>query len=154
MPIVIAVTNVVSKPTAMPEMMFVAGPVLDASAISRTGPERAGGVVLRDVDERDARREAHEPGDEEVAPRSGCRPAPVCVPVDIITLVVMARPTTDRSVVTQYPRLRMFIGFSSSRPRMKNATAMIVARSPKARTTSGKKIQAAGFGQPACRAMA
>ena len=37
MPIVIAVTKVVSKPTAMPEMMFVAGPVLDASAISRTG---------------------------------------------------------------------------------------------------------------------
>ena len=28
MPIVIAVTTVVSKPTAMPEMMFVAGPVL------------------------------------------------------------------------------------------------------------------------------
>ena len=28
---------VVSKPTAVPEMMFVAGPVLDASAISRTG---------------------------------------------------------------------------------------------------------------------
>ncbi len=37
MPIVIAVTNVVSKPTATPEMMFVAGPVFDASAISRTG---------------------------------------------------------------------------------------------------------------------
>ncbi len=36
-PIVMAVTNVVSKPTAVPEMMFVAGPVLDASAISRTG---------------------------------------------------------------------------------------------------------------------
>jgi len=31
-PIVMAVTNVVSKPTATPEMMFVAGPVLDASA--------------------------------------------------------------------------------------------------------------------------
>ena len=29
--------QVVSKPTAMPEMMFVAGPVLDASAISLTG---------------------------------------------------------------------------------------------------------------------
>ncbi len=37
MPIVMAVTNVVSKPTAVPEMMLVAGPVLDASAISRTG---------------------------------------------------------------------------------------------------------------------
>ena len=37
MPIVIAVTKVVSKPTAVPEMMLVAGPVLDASAISRTG---------------------------------------------------------------------------------------------------------------------
>jgi hypothetical protein len=37
MPIVIAVTKVVSKPTATPEMMFVAGPVRDASAISRTG---------------------------------------------------------------------------------------------------------------------
>ena len=37
MPIVMAVTKVVSKPTAVPEMMFVAGPVLEASAISRTG---------------------------------------------------------------------------------------------------------------------
>ena len=37
MPIVIAVTKVVSKPTAMPVMMFVAGPVLEASAISLTG---------------------------------------------------------------------------------------------------------------------
>ena len=35
--IVTAVTSVVSKPTAVPLMMFVAGPVLDASAISRTG---------------------------------------------------------------------------------------------------------------------
>jgi len=32
-----AVRKVVSKPTAVPEMMFVAGPVLLASAISRTG---------------------------------------------------------------------------------------------------------------------
>ena len=37
MQIVIAVTAVVSKPMAVPAMMFVAGPVLDASAISRTG---------------------------------------------------------------------------------------------------------------------
>ena len=37
MPIEMAVTAVVSKPTAVPLMMFVAGPVLDASAISRTG---------------------------------------------------------------------------------------------------------------------
>ena len=37
MPIVMAVTKVVSKPTAVPLMMFVAGPVFDASAISRTG---------------------------------------------------------------------------------------------------------------------
>ena len=37
MPIVIAVTAVVSKPTAVPAMMLVAGPVLDASAISWTG---------------------------------------------------------------------------------------------------------------------
>ena len=37
MPIVIAVTNVVSYPTAVPLMMLVAGPVLLASAISRTG---------------------------------------------------------------------------------------------------------------------
>ena len=35
--IVIAVRAVVSNPTAVPAMMFVAGPVLDASAISRTG---------------------------------------------------------------------------------------------------------------------
>jgi hypothetical protein len=37
MPIAMAVTAVVSKPTAVPLMMFVAGPVRDASAISRTG---------------------------------------------------------------------------------------------------------------------
>ena len=37
MPIAMAVANVVSKPTATPEMMLVAGPVLEASAISRTG---------------------------------------------------------------------------------------------------------------------
>ena len=36
-PIDIAVTNVVSKPTAIPAMMLVAGPVLLASAMSRTG---------------------------------------------------------------------------------------------------------------------
>jgi len=36
-PIVSAVTRVVSKPTAIPLMMLVAGPVLEASAISRTG---------------------------------------------------------------------------------------------------------------------
>ena len=36
-PIVMAVTAVVSKPTDMPAMMLVAGPVLEASAISRTG---------------------------------------------------------------------------------------------------------------------
>jgi len=35
---VIAVTAVVSKPTAMPEMMFVAGPVFDA----RRSRERVG----------------------------------------------------------------------------------------------------------------
>ena len=35
-------------------MMFVAGPVLDASAISLTGPQRARRVVLGDVDEGDA----------------------------------------------------------------------------------------------------
>ncbi len=34
---VMAVTAVVSKPIAVPAMMFVAGPVFDASAISRTG---------------------------------------------------------------------------------------------------------------------
>jgi hypothetical protein len=37
MAIVMAVTAVVSKPTAVPLMMFVAGPVRLASAISRTG---------------------------------------------------------------------------------------------------------------------
>ncbi len=36
-PMVMAVTAVVSKPTAVPAMMLVAGPVFDASAISRTG---------------------------------------------------------------------------------------------------------------------
>ncbi len=34
---VTAVTRVVSMPTDTPEMMLVAGPVLDASAISLTG---------------------------------------------------------------------------------------------------------------------
>jgi hypothetical protein len=42
----------------------------------------------------------------------------------------------------------MFIGSSVSLPRTKNI-ATIVARRPKARTTSGKKIHAWGFGQPA-----
>jgi len=37
MPIVIAVTKVVSKPTETPLMMLVAGPVLLASAIAFTG---------------------------------------------------------------------------------------------------------------------
>ena len=46
----------------------------------------------------------------------------------------------------------MFIGFSVSLPRTKKI-ATIVARSPNARTTSGKKIQACGFGQPAAAAM-
>ena len=55
--------------------------------------------------------------------------------------------------MTQYPRLSMFIGFSSSRPRMKKI-ATIVDRRPKARTTSGKKIQACGFGQPVATAIA
>ena len=36
-PMEIAVTKVVSNPTAVPEMMLVAGPVFEASAISRTG---------------------------------------------------------------------------------------------------------------------
>jgi hypothetical protein len=47
----------------------------------------------------------------------------------------------------------MFIGFSSSRPRMKKM-ATIVDSSPNARTTSGKKIQASGFGHPDATAMA
>jgi hypothetical protein len=38
-------------------------------------------------------------------------------------------------------------------PRTKKI-ATIVASNPKARTTSGKKIQACGFGQPAASAMA
>ena len=42
----------------------------------------------------------------------------------------------------------MFIGSSVSLPRTKKI-ATIVARRPKARTTSGKKIQASGLGQPA-----
>ena len=71
----------------------------------------------------------------------------------IITAVVIARPTTDSRVVTQYPRLSMFIGFSVSLPRTKKMATM-VAMSPNARTTSGKKIQAWGFGQPAATAIA
>ena len=72
---------------------------------------------------------------------------PVPPLVLIITLVTMASPTTDRMVVTQYPRLSMFIGSSVSDPRTKKI-ATIVARRPNARTTSGKKIQASGLGQP------
>ena len=45
---------VFSKPTARPAMIVVAGPVLLASAISRTGRKRARGVVLRDEDESEA----------------------------------------------------------------------------------------------------
>ena len=77
---------------------------------------------------------------------------PVPPLVFIITLVTMARPTTDSRVVTQYPRLSMFIGSSVSFPRTKKIATM-VARRPNARTTSGKKIQASGFGQPAASAM-
>ena len=76
-------------------------------------------------------------------PLAPVAPAAVC----IMMLVVIARPATDRMVVTQYPRLRMFIGSSSSRPRTKKSATMVDSR-PKARTTSGKKIQAWGLGQP------
>ncbi len=75
-------------------------------------------------------------------------PPLVCIIVD----VTMARPTTDSRVVTQYPRLSMFIGSSVSFPRTKKI-ATIVARRPNARTTSGKKIQASGLGQPAASAI-
>ena len=68
MPIVIAVTKVVSKPTAVPEMMFVAGPVLRRLGDLADRPERARRVVLRDVDEGDAGREADDAGAEEVDP--------------------------------------------------------------------------------------
>ena len=77
---------------------------------------------------------------------------PVPPLVLIITLVTMASPTTDRMVVTQYPRLSMFIGSSVSFPRTKKI-ATIVASRPNARTTSGKKIQASGLGQPAASAI-
>jgi hypothetical protein len=59
--IVIAVTKVVSKPTASAEMMFVAG----RSSTPRRSPdrpERAGRVVLGDVDEGDAGGEADDAG--------------------------------------------------------------------------------------------
>src|SRR3954447_3736668 len=82
----------------------------------------------------------------------GRPPVPVCPFVLIITLVTTASPTTDRIVVTQYPRLSMFIGSSVSFPRTKKI-ATIVARRPNARTTSGKKIHASGFGQQAFAAM-
>ena len=68
MPITMAVTNVVSKPTAVPAMMLVAGPVLDASAMSLTGSPAASRVVLRDIDEGDARREADDARQEEPDP--------------------------------------------------------------------------------------
>ena len=68
MPIVIAVTKVVSKPTAVPEMMFVAGPVLRRLGDLADRAERAGRVVLGDVDEGDAGREADDAGPEEVQP--------------------------------------------------------------------------------------
>ncbi len=77
---------------------------------------------------------------------------PVPPLVLIITLVTIASPTTDSRVVTQYPRLSMFIGSSVSFPRTKKIATMVAMR-PNARTTSGKKIQASGFGQPAASAM-
>ena len=70
---VMAVTRVVSKPTATPEMMFVAGPGLGGLGDLPDRPERAGRVVLGDVHERDAGREADAAGPEEVDP--GRQPA-------------------------------------------------------------------------------
>ena len=77
----------------------------------------------------------------------GNPPTPVAPLVLIITDVTNASADDDSRVVTQYPRLSMFIGSSVSLPRTKKI-ATIVASKPKARTTSGKKIQASGFGQP------
>ncbi len=82
----------------------------------------------------------------------GSPPVPVLPFVFIITEVTNAMPTTDSRVVTQYPRLSMFIGSSVSFPRTKKIATMVASR-PKARTTSGKKIQASGFGHPAATAI-
>ncbi len=67
-PMASAVAAVVSKPTAVPMMMFVAGPVREASAISWTGRQAAGRVVLRDVDEGDAGEDADDAAAEEPVP--------------------------------------------------------------------------------------
>ncbi len=97
-----AVTAVVSKPTAVPEMMFVAGPVLEASAISLTGRQPPDGVVLRDVDEGDAGDEADDAGKEEPDPgRDAVGGRCVGAGVHHDRMVEIARPTTDRAVVTQ-----------------------------------------------------
>ena len=127
-------------------MMLVAGPVRDGLGDLADRAERAGRVELGDVDEGDAGGEADDAGEEEPDPdrQPVGRRRPSSASSGWST---NASPTTDSRVVTQYPRLRMFIGFSVSLPRMKNIATM-VARSPKARTTSGKKIQASGFGQP------
>ena len=93
MPIVRAVTSVVSKPTAVP-----ADDVRRRTGLGRLGdlPDRtpaAGRVVLSDVDEGDAGREADDAGEEEPDP---CRQAERCRQshplVFIITLVTMAKP--------------------------------------------------------------
>ena len=95
-----AVTSVVSKPTAVPLMMFVAGPVLRRLGDLAHRAERARGVVLRDVDERDARREADDAGEEEPDPDGQAVRRP-CRRVFIITYVTNASAATDRIVVTQ-----------------------------------------------------
>ncbi len=64
----IAVTAVVSKPTAVPAMMLVGGTGLRRLRDLADRAEAAGGVVLGDVDEGDARHEAHDAGEEEVHP--------------------------------------------------------------------------------------
>ena len=56
-------------PTAMPAMMFVAGPVWLASAMLEHGAVAVLGVVLRDEHERDRRDDADQPAEEEVPPR-------------------------------------------------------------------------------------
>ena len=81
---VMAVTNVVSKPTAVPAMMLVAGPVLRRLGDLPDRAEAASRVVLGDVDEGDAGREADDAGAEEPDPGRDAV-APGRVPVSIIT---------------------------------------------------------------------
>ena len=132
-PIAIAVAAVVSKPTAVPMMMFVAGPVLRGLGDLLDRPPGAGGVVLGDVDEGDAGRRC----------RRGRRRRTSTSRRPSITFVVMNRPTTDRigdDVVAVVQRRHRVLLPSSFAKNGTESRPTIVAMMPNERRTSGKMI--------------